>query len=187
MTGVGNTIQDMEVEAYHEGEIKRIRLSDFRGRCLVLIFYPANFTFVCPTELGEMSRLYDEFRKSGAEVVSVSTDTAYVHKAWSDASSTIKAMRFPMAADPSGRLCRAFGTYIEDEDVSYRATFIIDPDGVVKCAEMHDNSIGRSAMEIFRKLQASKHVCDHPGEVCPVGWERGRDTLKPSLELVGKI
>ena len=160
---------------------------DFRGKWLVLAFYPADFTFVCPTELEELADLYEEFRKLGAEVASVSTDTAFVHKAWHDNSPAIKKIRYPMLADPSGKLCRAFGTYIDGEGLSLRATFIIDPDGVVKSIEIHDNSIGRSAREILRKLQAAKHVREHPDQVCPASWEPGKETLKPSFELIGKI
>ncbi len=187
MVRIGEKIPDMELEAYHNDEIKKIKLSDYRGKWLVIAFYPADFTFVCPTELEELAEHYDEFRKAGAEVLSVSTDTVYVHKAWHDTSPAIKKIRFPMVADPAGKLSRTFGTYLEDEGVSLRATFIVDPDGVLRAMDIHDNSIGRSAKEILRKLLASKYVYEHPGEVCPASWEPGKETLKPSLELVGKI
>ncbi len=187
MIRVNEHIPDFEAEAFHNDEIKKVRLLDFRGKWLVLAFYPADFTFVCPTELEELADLYEEFRKLGAEVASVSTDTAFVHKAWHDNSPAIKKIRYPMLADPSGKLCRAFGTYIDGEGLSLRATFIIDPDGVVKSIEIHDNSIGRSAREILRKLQAAKHVREHPDQVCPASWEPGKETLKPSFELIGKI
>ena len=184
---IGDKIPDMEVEAFHEGEVKKIRLSDFRGKWLVIAFYPADFTFVCPTELEELAEYYDEFKKNDAEVISVSTDTAYVHKAWHDVSKAINKIKFPMVADPAAKLCKAFGTYIEEEGVSTRATFIVNPEGRIVAMELHDNSIGRSAKEILRKLQASKYVMEHPGEVCPASWEPGKETLKVSLELVGKI
>ncbi len=187
MVRIGEKIPDMELAAYNRGEITRIKLSDYRGKWLVIAFYPADFTFVCPTELEELAEHYDEFRKAGAEVLSVSTDTVYVHKAWHDTSPAIKKIRFPMVADPAGKLSRTFGTYLEDEGVSLRATFIVDPDGVLRAMDIHDNSIGRSAKEILRKLLASKYVYEHPGEVCPASWEPGKETLKPSLELVGKI
>lgn len=187
MIGIGEKIPDFELEAFHNGEIKKIKLSDYRGKWLVLVFYPADFTFVCPTELEEIADNFEEFKKAGAEVLSVSTDTVFVHKAWHDVSPAIKKIKFPMLADPTGKLSRAFGTYHEDAGVSWRATFIIDPDGVLKAVEMHDNSIGRSAKEILRKLQASRHVREHPGEVCPASWAPGKGTLKPSLDLVGKI
>jgi len=187
MVKIGHQIPDFEREIFHDEKIKRVKLSDFRGGWLVLIFYPADFTFICPTELEEMGLLYEEFRKSGAEVVSVSTDTVFVHKAWHDISPAIKKIEYPMMADPTGELCREFGTYIDEEGVSLRATFIIDPDGILKVAELHDNSVGRSAREILRKLQAAKYVRENPGEVCPASWQPGEKTLKPELELVGKI
>jgi len=187
MIQIGQKIPDLELDAFHNGEIKKVKLSDYRGKWLVLIFYPADFTFVCPTELEEAAEHYEEFKGLGAEVISVSTDTAFVHKAWHDHSPAIKKVRFPMVADPSGRLCRELGTYIEEEGLSLRATFIVDPDGVLRAMEMHDNSIGRSAKEILRKLQAAVYVKEHQGEVCPASWEPGKETLKPELDLVGKI
>jgi peroxiredoxin (alkyl hydroperoxide reductase subunit C) len=180
-------IANLEFEAFHNNEIKRLRLSDYKGKWLVLIFYPADFTFVCPTELEEAANYYDEFKKLGAEVLSVSTDTVYVHKAWHDVSPAIKKIKFPMVADPAGKLCREFGTYIEEEGISVRGSFIIDPDGKLVAYEMHDNSIGRSTKELLRKLQAAIFVREHKGEVCPASWEPGKKTLKPSLSLVGKI
>jgi peroxiredoxin (alkyl hydroperoxide reductase subunit C) len=187
MIQINQPVPDMELEAYHEDETKKIRLSDYKGRWLVLLFYPADFTFVCPTELEEAAEHYHEFKKLNAEVLSVSTDTVFVHKAWHDHSDAIKKIRYPMLADPTGKLCRAFGTYIEDEGVSLRATFIVDPDGLVKNMDLHDNSIGRSIQEILRKLQAAKFVREHKGLVCPASWTPGKKTLKPGLDLVGKI
>ncbi len=187
MVKIGAVVPDFEADAYHEDEIKKIRLSDYRGKWVILAFYPADFTFVCPTELEELAEYYDEFKALGAEILSVSTDTAYVHKAWHDTSPAIAKVQYPMIADPAGKICRMFGTYLENEGVSLRATFIIDPDGVLKAMDIHDNSIGRSAKEILRKLQASKYVREHPGEVCPAEWEPGKETLKVGLELVGKI
>lgn len=186
-TLVGKEAPDFEADAYHEGKIKKVRLSDHRGRWVVLIFYPADFTFVCPTELQEMAEMYGEFRKAGAEVMSISTDTAYVHKAWHDTSPAISKVNYPMVADPTGRISRAYGTYKEDEGVSWRATFIIDPDGIVRMADIHDNSIGRSAWEILRRLKASKFVRENPGHACPASWEPGMESLKIDLNLVGKI
>tara|TARA_Y100000310_G_C20630872_1_gene788594 strand:+ start:328 stop:891 length:564 start_codon:yes stop_codon:yes gene_type:complete len=174
-------------DAFVDGSIRKISLSEHRGKWVVLFFYPADFTFVCPTELGELADHYDTLRGMGVEVISVSTDTAFVHKAWADASETIRKIRYPMLADPTGRVCRAYGTYIEDEGLSLRGTFLIDPEGVLKVAEIHDNSIGRSIKELVRKVQAAKHVAQGEGQVCPVNWEPGKETLRPSLELVGKI
>ncbi len=187
MVGIGEKIPEFELEALHKNEIRKVRLSDYKGKWLVLIFYPADFTFVCPTELEEVAELYDEFKKLGAEVLSVSTDTVFVHKAWHDNSPSIKKIKFPMLADPSGKLCREFGTYVEEEGLSLRGSFIIDPDGIIKAFELHDNSIGRSAKELLRKLQAAKFVRENKGLVCPASWEPGKKALKPGLDLVGKI
>lgn len=184
---IGSSLPDMDLNVFHEGQIKKVSLSDYEGKWLVLFFYPADFTFVCPTELREMADLYAEFQKIGAEVLSVSTDTAFVHKAWHDNSPAIGTVKFPMAADPTGELCMALGTYIEEEGLSYRASFIVDPEGVIKAYEMHDNSIGRSAQELLRKLHAAQYVREHGGEVCPANWKPGADTLTPGVDLVGKI
>lgn len=187
MVKIGEKIPDFSLDAFHEEQIKKIKLSGYKGKWLILFFYPADFTFVCPTELEELAGNYNELKKLGAEVLSVSTDTAFAHKAWHDSSPAIKKVKFPMAADPTGKLCREFGTYIEEEGLSLRGTFIIDPDGVLKVLEIHDNSIGRSAVELLRKLQAAKFIREHKGEVCPASWEPGHKTLKPGLKLVGKI
>lgn len=184
---IGEEIPDFILEAYHNDEIKEVQLSDYRGKWLVLFFYPADFTFVCPTELEEMADYYEKFQKEGVEVLSVSTDTVYTHKAWHDTSDAIKKITFPMVADPTGELCETFGTYIYDEGVSLRGTFIIDPEGVLKAVEINDNSIGRSAAELLRKVQAAKFVNEHNGQVCPASWKPGDDTLEPGLDLVGKI
>jgi NADH-dependent peroxiredoxin subunit C len=187
MIQINQTIPDLELEAYHNNEIKKIKLSQYRGQWLILFFYPADFTFVCPTELREMAALYDQFKNEGAEILSVSTDTAFVHKAWHDESEAIKQVRFPMLADPTGKLCREFGTYIEDEGLSLRGSFVIDPDGRLRAYELHDNSIGRSASELLRKLQAAKFVDENGGEVCPASWKPGAETLRPGVDLIGKI
>ncbi|MFH1591859.1 MAG: alkyl hydroperoxide reductase subunit C [Candidatus Woesearchaeota archaeon] len=187
MVKINEKIPDLELEAFYEGEIKKIKLSDFKGKWLALVFYPADFTFVCPTELGELADLYEEFKKIDAEVVSVSTDTVFVHKAWHEESPTIKKIKFPMIADPTGKLCKEFGTYIDDEGLSLRGSFVIDPDGVLKAFEIHNNDVGRSGKELLRKVKAAKFVEEHPGNVCPAGWNEGSETLKPGLDLVGKI
>jgi len=187
MVIINEKIPDFEVEVYQDEKIKKVKLSDFEGKWLAIIFYPADFTFICPTELEEAAAHYEEFKKLGAEIVSVSTDTVYAHKAWHDESPAIKKITFPMVADPSGKMSRAFGVYIEDEGVALRGTFLVDPHGVLKAFEVHDNSIGRSATELLRKLQAAKFVAEHDGQVCPANWQPGKDTLKPGLDLVGKI
>lgn len=187
MVAINQDIPDFETDAFHNGMIKKMKLSDFKGKWLVMAFYPADFTFVCPTELQELAQTYDQFQDSDAEVVAISTDTAYSHLAWHESSPAIGLVKYPMLADPTGKISRAFGTYIEDKGLSWRATFIIDPDGVLKAMSMHDNSIGRSALEILRQVQAAKHVRENPGIVCPAGWKPGGDTLKPGDDLVGKI
>ena len=187
MAKIGQKVTDSEFSAFHNNDIKKIKLSDYKGKWAVLLFYPADFTFICPTELEEAAMLYPEFQKAGAEILSVSTDTVYAHKAWHDVSPAVKKIQFPMVADPTGALCREFGTYIEEAGLSLRGTFIIDPDGVLKAADIHDNSIGRSGAEVLRKVQAAKFVRENKGEVCPASWKPGGKTLKPGLDLVGKI
>lgn len=184
---IGQPIPDIQFDVFQNEEIVKKKLSDYRGTWLVLFFYPADFTFICPTELEELADAADEFKTLGSTIVSVSTDTVFVHKAWHDNSPAIKKITFAMAADPTGALSKAFGTYIDHEGLSLRGTFIIDPDGVLKAYEVHDNSIGRSAKELLRKIKAAQFVAKNPGHVCPASWEPGKQTLKPSLDLVGKI
>jgi peroxiredoxin (alkyl hydroperoxide reductase subunit C) len=187
MVGIGSKISEFEAEACVDGAIKKVKMSDYRGKWKVLIFYPADFSFVCPTELEEAAKYHDQFRKLGAEVFSVSTDTAFAHLAWHDTSPAIGKIKYPMLADPTGRISREFGTYMEDTGLSLRGTFIVDPDGIVKTIEIQDLSIGRNIAETVRKLEAAIHVREHPGEVCPVNWAAGNEAMKPSDALVGKI
>lgn len=185
---VGDTVpEELDFEVYHNDDLKRMSFKDLRGTWTMLFFYPADFTFVCPTELGEMADNYEAFKKEGAEIVSVSTDTGFTHKAWHDTSDTIKKITFPMAADPTHDISDLFGVLIPDEGVALRGTFIINPEGVVKSVEINDNSIGRTAKETLRKLKAAKYVNEHPGNVCPASWDEGDDTLTPGVDLVGKI
>ena len=192
---VGEPVPDFEFEVYHQEAIKPMSLSSLRGKWVVLAFYPADFTFICPTELEELAKLYPKFKEANAEVISVSTDTVHTHKAWHDTSPAIKQIEYPMAADPSGKLAGAFGVLIEggeaaltpDEGLALRGSFIIDPNGVLVSMEINDNSIGRKGAETLRKLQAAQYVKSHKGEVCPASWEPGDDTLEPGLGLVGKI
>src|SRR3989339_2187555 len=162
--------------AFVEGKIKKISLSEFSGKWVVLFFYPADFTFVCPTELGELADKYEEFKSLGAEIISVSTDTAFVHKAWHDTSPLIKKINYPMLADPTHKVCTDYGTYIEEEGISFRATFLIDPEGIIKAFEFHSNDIGRNSEELLRKLQAAKFVLENQGNVCPMNWKPGNKT-----------
>lgn len=187
MVKIGEKITDFTLDAFHNEKIRKIKLSEYKGKWLILFFYPADFTFVCPTELEELAQNYNEFKKLGAEILSVSTDTAFVHKAWHDNSPAIRKVKFPMAADPTGKLSKEFGVYIEEEGLALRGTFIIDPDGVLRAFEVNDNSIGRNADELIRKLQAAKFVKEHQGNVCPASWKPGKKTLKPDIKLIGKI
>jgi NADH-dependent peroxiredoxin subunit C len=174
-------------EAFYDEQIQQVSLSDYKGKWVVLFFYPADFTFVCPTELRELGESYDTFKKMNTEILSVSVDTTFVHKAWHDESEAIQGIKFPMLSDPTHNICNLYGTLIESEGLSLRATIIIDPKGTVKTYEFHDNSIGRSVHELIRKLQAAQFVEKNGGEVCPASWKPGSKTLHPGLDLVGKI
>jgi peroxiredoxin (alkyl hydroperoxide reductase subunit C) len=187
MTMIGKTVEDFKVQSYQGGEFNPVTLDDLKGKWSVLFFYPADFTFVCPTELGDMADLYEEFKKTGAEIYSVSTDTHFVHKAWSDASETIAKIQYPMLGDPTGALARQFGVLIEEEGLALRGTFVINPDLEVVVEEVHALGIGRNASELLRKVQAAQYVHGHDGEVCPAKWTPGEESMTPSLDLVGKI
>lgn len=184
---VGKKLEDFKVQAYQTGEFKTVTLESIKGHWSVFVFYPADFTFVCPTELGDLAEHYEEFKKIGCEVYSVSTDTHFVHKAWADTSDTIRKIRYPMLADPTAKLARMFDVLIEEEGQALRGTFIVNPDGEIKACEINDNSIGRDAEELLRKVQAAQFVAEHGDQVCPAKWKPGADTLTPSLDLIGKI
>jgi len=186
---INTQLPDISFEIYspEKDDQETKSFSDYKGKWLVLFFYPADFTFVCPTELSELADLYPKFQEAGAEVLSVSTDTWFVHKAWHDHSESIKKINYPMAADPTGKISRSLGVYIEEEGLALRGSFVIDPEGNIKAYEIHDNSIGRSPEELLRKLQAAQFVAEHGGEVCPVNWKPGSETLKPGSDMVGKI
>ncbi|MFI3305082.1 MAG: alkyl hydroperoxide reductase subunit C [Rikenellaceae bacterium] len=186
-TIINTSIPEFAVQAYHNGEFKRVTSDDLKGRWAILFFYPADFTFVCPTELVDMADKYEEFQQMGVEVYSVSCDTHFVHKAWADASESIQKIKYPMLADPTGLLARAFGVMIESDGMAYRGTFVADPEGNVKLAEVQDNAVGRNADELLRKVKAAQFVASHDGEVCPAKWSEGAETLTPSINLVGKI
>lgn len=189
MITIGTTVNQFETAAYNPitDAFVTAKLSDYAGKWLVVLFYPADFTFVCPTELEDAANHEEEIKKLGGEIISISTDTEFVHKAWHDHSETIKKIKFLMLADPTGTIARQFGVYIDKEGLALRGTFIIDPDGILRTIEIHDNNIGRSAKELVRKLQAAKFVREHKGQVCPANWEPGAKTLEPGVGLVGKI
>ncbi|MEO1483921.1 MAG: alkyl hydroperoxide reductase subunit C [Myxococcota bacterium] len=186
-TQINSDLPEFKVQAYHGDKFVEVSSADLKGKWSVFFFYPADFTFVCPTELGDMADKYAQFKEMGVEIYSVSCDTHFTHKAWHDTSDTVKKIQYPMLADPTGHLARAFGVYIEEEGMSYRGTFLVDPDGKIKLAEVNDNGIGRNADELVRKVKAAQYIRANPDEVCPAKWEQGADTLKPGLDLVGKI
>lgn len=185
---IGDILPDLILKTYYKDSETTINTSDYTGTWKIFFFYPADFTFVCPTELGELADMYTDFQKENAELFSVSTDTVFAHKAWHDQSETIAKISFPMVSDTTGELSKLFGTYIPNEGLSLRGSFIIDPSGKLVSIEINSNAIGRSGRELLRKLRAAKFVFEH-GElnVCPASWEPGAETLTPGMDLVGKI
>ncbi len=184
---INSKLQPFSATAFHNGDFIDVSEKDIDGKWAVFFFYPADFTFVCPTELGDMADHYAKLQEMGVEVYSVSTDTHFTHKAWHDSSDTINKIQFPMIGDPTGRITRNFGVMIEEDGLALRGTFVVNPEGEIKVAEVHDLGIGRSAKELVRKIQAAQYVAQHDGEVCPAAWQPGEETLAPSLDLVGKI
>lgn len=187
MSLIGKEISDFTVQAFQKGEFKTISKSDILGKWSVFFFYPADFTFICPTELEDLADKYDDFKSIGCEIYSVSCDTHFVHKAWHDVSERIKKINYPMLADPTHELSKDFDVYIEDSGISERGTFVIDPEGKITAYEVNAGNIGRNADELLRKVQASQFVAEHGDEVCPAKWQPGAETLKPSLDLVGLL
>jgi peroxiredoxin (alkyl hydroperoxide reductase subunit C) len=184
---INSRIPEFSVQAFHNGSFKTVTDKDVLGKWSVFFFYPADFTFVCPTELVDMSEKYEYLKSIGVEVYSVSTDTHFTHKAWHDTSESIKKVQYPMLADHTGALSREFGVLNEDDYTAYRGTFVANAEGVVKVLEVTDGPIGRNASELVRKIEAAQFVEAHNGEVCPANWEKGKETLKPSIDLVGLI
>ncbi len=187
MSLIGRKLEDFKVQAYHNGNFVEVSNEDVIGKWGIFFFYPADFTFVCPTELGDLADHYDSFKEIGAEIYSVSEDSHFVHKAWADTTETIGKIKYPMLADPTGKLARFFEVLIEEEGMALRGTFIVDPDGIIQAYEVHQNGIGRNAEELLRKVQAAQFVREHGDEVCPANWTPGAETLTPSLDLVGKL
>lgn len=186
-TIINTRIPEFKVQGYRNGEFVTVTDKDVIGKWAVFFFYPADFTFVCPTELVDLAEKYDKLQKMGVEVFSVSTDSHFVHKAWHDTSESIRKIGYTMLADPTGLLSRSFGVMDENEGMAYRGTFVSNPEGLIKLVEIQDNNIGRNADELVRKIEAALFVASHPGEVCPAKWKQGEATLKPSIDLVGKI
>jgi peroxiredoxin (alkyl hydroperoxide reductase subunit C) len=187
MSLINTEVKPFATTAFHNGKFVPVTNESLKGKWSVVVFYPADFTFVCPTELEDLADNYAAFQKLGVEVYSVSTDTHFAHKAWHDTSDSIKKVKYVMVGDPTGAITRNFDVMIEEEGLALRGTFVINPDGVIKLCEIHDNGIGRDATELLRKVKAAQYVAAHPGEVCPAKWNEGAKTLTPSLDLVGKI
>ncbi|RIY32792.1 peroxiredoxin [Psittacicella melopsittaci] len=187
MSLINTKLLPFKVNAFKQGNFIEVSDTDLQGKWSVFFFYPADFTFVCPTELEDLADNYEEFQKLGVEIYSVSTDTHFCHKAWHDHSPAIGKVQYTMLADPTHVLSRNFQVLIEEEGLALRGTFLVDPEGNIKLAEVNDNGIGREATELLRKIRAAQYIAAHPGEVCPAKWKEGAETLKPSLDLVGKI
>ena len=187
MAVINTTIKPFKASAFKNGKFIDITEKDVLGKWAVFFFYPADFTFVCPTELGDVADHYDELQKMGVEVYSVSTDTHFVHKAWHDTSDTIAKIQYTMLGDPTWQISQNFDCLREGQGLADRATFIVDPQGVIQAMEITAEGIGRNAEDLLRKVKAAQYVASHPGEVCPAKWKEGEATLAPSLDLVGKI
>ncbi len=187
MSVINTEIKPFKAAAYRDGKFIDVSEADAKGKWSVFFFYPADFTFVCPTELGDVADHYAEFQKLGVEIFSVSTDTHFTHKAWHDSSETIGKIKYTMIGDPTLTISRNFEVLREDQGLANRGTFIVDPQGVIQALEITAEGIGRDASDLLRKVKAAQYVASHPGEVCPAKWEEGSATLKPSFDLVGKI
>ncbi|HZF97670.1 MAG TPA: alkyl hydroperoxide reductase subunit C [Pseudoxanthomonas sp.] len=187
MSLINTSIKPFKAQAFHNGKFIQVSDADLKGKWSVVFFYPADFTFVCPTELEDLAKSYGEFKQLGVEIYSVSTDTHFAHKAWHDTSEAIKQIEYVMVGDPTHEISRNFEVLIEADGIADRGTFVIDPDGRIQIVEINAGGIGRDASELLRKVRAAQYVAAHPGEVCPAKWKEGEKTLAPSLDLVGKI
>jgi len=187
MSLIGKKVSTFNTTAYVDGEFREVTNEHLKGKWSVFVFYPADFTFVCPTELGDLADNYAEFQSIGCEVYAVSTDTQFTHKAWHDASDTIRRVKYPMLADPTHTICQDFGVLIPEEGLALRGSFIVNPDAEIVAYEVNSLGIGRNSSELLRKVQAAQFVAVHGDRVCPANWTPGSDTLKPGLDLIGKI
>lgn len=187
MSLINTPVKPFKANAFHNGEFIQVSDADLRGKWSVVFFYPADFSFVCPTELEDLAINYADFRKLGCEIYSVSTDTHFAHKAWHDTSEAIRQIEYVMVGDPSHVISRNFEVLIESDGLANRGTFVIDPEGTIQIVEITAGGIGRDALELLRKVKAAQYVAAHPDEVCPAKWKQGEKTLAPSLQLVGKI
>ena len=187
MSLINTQIKPFNAKAYKNGKFIDVAHTDLIGKWSVVFFYPADFTFVCPTELEDLADNYGRFQDLGVEIYSVSTDTHFAHKAWHDTSPAIGKINYTMVGDPTGAISRNFDVMIEDLGLADRGTFVVDPEGKIQIVEITAGGIGRDALELLRKVKAAQYVASHPGEVCPAKWQEGEKTLAPSLDLVGKI
>ncbi len=187
MSIINTQVKPFKATAYQNGKFIELTEASLIGHWSVLVFYPADFTFVCPTELGDLADHYDTFKSLGVEIYGVSTDSHFAHKAWHGTSPAIGKILFPMVGDPTGQITRNFDVMIEEDGLADRGSCVVDPDGKIQIVEVTAGGVGRSATELLRKIKAAQYVRNHPGEVCPAKWEEGQKTLAPSLDLVGKI
>jgi peroxiredoxin len=187
MSLIGKEIDAFTAQAYRDGDFVEVTEGNFKGKWSIVCFYPADFTFVCPTELEDLQDQYETLKGLDTEVYSVSADTHFVHKAWHDTSEKIGKITYTMIGDPSHTLCRMFDVLREEEGLADRGTFILDPDGIIQAVEINAEGIGRDASTLIDKIKAAQYVRNNPGEVCPAKWKEGAETLKPSLDLVGKL
>ena len=188
---IGQKVPDFEINVYfaEKKDFGKIRFSDIakKGNWLILFFYPADYTFVCPTELADVGSIYPELKKEGIELVSISTDTHFVHYAWAGSEKLLADIKYPMGSDPTHNLSKTFGVYDEESGLSLRGTFIIDPDGKLLASEVNYFPVGRNADELLRKIKAFKYVRENPAQVCPAKWHPGKKTLTPGKDLVGRV
>ncbi|MFT4074958.1 MAG: alkyl hydroperoxide reductase subunit C [Asticcacaulis sp.] len=187
MALINTAIKPFKATAYKEGKFVDVSDADTKGKWSIFFFYPADFTFVCPTELEDLAGIYPELQKLNVEVFSVSTDTHFSHKAWHDTSPAIGKINYYMVGDQSGTITNNFDVMRPGVGLADRGTFLVDPDGIIQFMEITSEGVGRNATELLRKVKAAQYVASHPGEVCPAKWEEGEKTLAPSLDLVGKI
>ncbi len=188
---VGQRVPDFKI-TYYDPKTKNfgsVNLYDIlqEGKWVVLFFYPADYTFVCPTELADIGDKYNELTKMGVEVISVSTDTQYVHLAWTQAEPLLKNFKWRMGADTTGTISRLFGIYDENSGLCLRGSFIINPDGILVGSEVNHYPVGRDADELVRRIEAFQYIREHPDEACPAKWKPGKKTLKPGPDIVGRV
>ena len=187
MSLINTQVKPFKAQAYKSGKFIEVTDQSLKGKWSIFMFYPADFTFVCPTELEDLADHYAAFKDMGVEVYGISTDTHFAHKAWHDTSDAIKKVNYALIGDPTGTITRNFGVMIEEAGLAERGTFVMDPEGRIQIIEINAGGIGRDASELLRKIKAAQYVAAHPGEVCPAKWQEGAATLTPSLDLVGKI